>query len=309
MIKQALVLTAGHGTRLRPLSDVRAKPAIPVAGEPMIRRIIRWLVSQGVTDLVLNLHHRPETLAGVVGDGQDLGAQVRYSWEQPQVLGSAGGPRLALPLLDAETFLIVNGDTLTDLDLGAIVAAHVESRALVTLALVPNREFDRYGGVSLDASDRVTGFVARGPAAEGSWHYVGIQAAHASVFADLEPHVPARTIGGVYDALIAARPGAVRGFKCDAEFWDVGTVSDYWRTSAAFMRQEGRTGSPAGRGARIDPSARIEDAILWDDVEVGAGAVVEKCIVTDGVAIPAGSTYHGAVLLAGESGAVEARVL
>ena len=62
-------------------------------------------------------------------------------------------------------------------------------------------------------------------------------------------------------------------------------------------------------GARIDPSARIEDAILWDDVEVGAGAVVEKCIVTDGVAIPAGSTYHGAVLLAGESGAVEARVL
>ena len=65
----------------------------------------------------------------------------------------------------------------------------------------------------------------------------------------------------------------------------------------------------AGPGARIDPSARIEDAILWDDVEVGAGAVVEKCIVTDGVAIPAGSTYHGAVLLAGESGAVEARVL
>jgi len=309
VIKQALVLTAGHGTRLRPLSDVRAKPAIPVAGEPMIRRIIRWLVSQGVTDLVLNLHHRPETLAGVVGDGQDLGAQVRYSWEQPRVLGSAGGPRLALPLLDAETFLIVNGDTLTDLDLGAIVAAHVESRALVTLALVPNREFDRYGGVTLDASDRVTGFVLCGPAAEGSWHYVGIQVAHASVFADIEPHVPARTIGGVYDALIAARPGAVRGFKCDAEFWDVGTVSDYWRTSAAFMRQEGRTGSPAGRGARIDPSARIEDAILWDDVEVGAGAVVEKCIVTDGVAIPAGSTYHGAVLLAGESGAVEARVL
>jgi mannose-1-phosphate guanylyltransferase len=309
VIKQALVLTAGHGTRLRPLSDVRAKPAIPVAGEPMIRRIIRWLVSQGVTDLVLNLHHRPETVAGVVGDGQDLGAQVRYSWEQPQVLGSAGGPRLALPLLDAETFLIVNGDTLTDLDLGAVVAAHVESRALVTLALVPNREFDRYGGVSLDASDRVTGFVARGPAAEGSWHYVGIQAAHASVFADIEPHVPARTIGGVYDALIATRPGAVRGFKCDAEFWDVGTVSDYWRTSAAFMRKEGRTGSPAGRSARIDPSARIEDAILWDDVEVGAGAVVEKCIVTDGVAIPAGSTYHGAVLLAGESGAVEARVL
>ena len=304
-----MVLTAGHGTRLRPLSDVRAKPAIPVAGDPMIRRIIRWLVSWGATELVLNLHHRPETLAAVVGDGQDLGARVRYSWEPRQVLGSAGGPRLALPLLEAETFLIINGDTLTDLDLGALVAAHVESRARVTLALVPNHEFDRYGGVALDAADRVTGFVARGAGAEGSWHYVGVQVAHASVFAPLEPNLPARTIGGVYDALIAAEPGAVRGFRCGTEFWDLGTVSDYWRTSAAFMRKESRTGSPAGRGVRIDPSARVDDSILWDDVEVGAGAVVEKCIVTDGVAIPAGAAYHGAVLVAAEGGAVEASVL
>ena len=248
-------------------------------------------------------------MTAVVGDGADLGVRVRYSWEQPRVLGSAGGPRQALPLLEEDPLLIVNGDTLTDLALDGLARAHEATGARVTLALVPNREFDRYSGVTLDASDRVTGFVARGPAAEGSWHYVGIQVAHASVFADIEPNVPARTIGGVYDALIATRPGAVRGFKCDAEFWDVGTVSDYWHTSAAFMRKEARTGSPAGRNARIDPSARIEDAILWDDVEVGAGAVVEKCIVTDGVAIPAGSTYHGAVLLAGESGTVEACVL
>ena len=65
MIRHALILTAGLGTRLRPLTDVRAKAAIPVAGEPMIRRIIRWLVSHGVTDLVMNLHHRPETIAAV----------------------------------------------------------------------------------------------------------------------------------------------------------------------------------------------------------------------------------------------------
>jgi mannose-1-phosphate guanylyltransferase len=80
-VRRALVLTAGLGTRLRPLTDVRAKPAIPVAGEPMIRRIIRWLVARGVADLVLNLHHLPETLTAVVGGGGDLGARVRYSWE------------------------------------------------------------------------------------------------------------------------------------------------------------------------------------------------------------------------------------
>ena len=94
------MLTAGLGTRLRPLTDVRAKAAIPVAGEPMIRRIIEGLVAGGVTDLVLNLHHRPETITAVVGDGSDLGARVRYSWEQPALIGSGGGPRLALPLLD-----------------------------------------------------------------------------------------------------------------------------------------------------------------------------------------------------------------
>jgi mannose-1-phosphate guanylyltransferase len=305
-IQHALVLTAGHGTRLRPLSDVRAKPAIPVAGEPMIRRIIRWLVSQGVADLVLNLHHRPETITAVVGDGQDLEARVRYSWEQPQVLGSAGGPRLALPLVAADTFLIVNGDTLTDLDLEPVAAAHIESRALVTLALVPNREFERYGGVRLDDDDRVIGFVARGPAAAGSWHFIGVQVANASVFADLDTNVPAKTIGGVYDALIASVPGAVRGFRCDTEFWDVGTVADYWRTSMAFMRKEGQTGSSVGQAARIDLSARITESILWDDVEVGAGAAIEKCIVTDGVSIPAGATYESAVLVAGESATVRA---
>ena len=179
-IDRALVLTAGLGTRLRPLTDVRAKPAMPVAGEPMIRRIIRWLVSRGVSDLVLNLHHLPHTLTAVVGDGADLDARVRYSWEQPRVLGSAGGPRLALPLVAADTFFVINGDTLTDVDLRAIARAHLDSGALVTLALVPNEEYDRYGGVLLDDERRVTGFVRRGPSAKGSYHFIGVQVAHAS---------------------------------------------------------------------------------------------------------------------------------
>src|SRR5206468_8841769 len=137
VITHALVLTAGLGTRLRPLTDVRAKPAIPVAGEPMIRRIITWLAAHGVTDLVLNLHHRPETLTAVVGDGADLSVRVRYSWE-PRILGSAGGPRQALPLVAADPFLVVNGDTIADVDLSVLAAAHDTSDAIVTLALVPN---------------------------------------------------------------------------------------------------------------------------------------------------------------------------
>jgi NDP-sugar pyrophosphorylase family protein len=298
-IRSALILTAGLGTRLRPLTDVRAKPALPVAGEPLIRRIIAWLVAQGVRDLVLNLHHLPETIAAVVGDGgdsADLGARVRYSWE-PRILGSAGGPRLALPLMGADTFLIVNGDTLTDLALAPLIDAHAASGALVTLALVPNREFDRYGGVALDDRLRVTGFPRRGPEAKGSHHFIGVQVAHASAFGALIPGEPAASIGGVYDALIAARPGAVSGFVCDATFWDVGTPADYWRTSQALLAPASE-GSSTGRNARIDASARVTNSILWDDVEVGAGAAIDECIVTDGVRVPAGAAYQRSILVA-----------
>jgi NDP-sugar pyrophosphorylase family protein len=303
MIRHALLLTAGLGTRLRPLTDVRAKPAIPVAGEPMIRRIMRWLASHGVDDFVLNLHHRPHTLTAAVGDGSDLGVRARYSWEQPRILGSAGGPRLAAPIVGADRFWIVNGDTLTDVDLAALAAAHAASGARVTLALVSNREFLRYGGVQLDANDRVTGFTARGPSAEGSYHYIGVQLVDAGVFDAVTPGEPANSIGGVYDAIIASQPGSIRGFTSDASFFDVGTAADYVRTSQALMpAAAGDAPSPSvGRRARLDPTARITRSILWDDVQVGRDAVLDECIVTDRVVVPAGAVHRRAILVKSDS--------
>ena len=167
----ALVLTAGLGTRLRPLTYVRAKAAVPVNGDTLARRVVRWLSSQGVHDLVLNLHHLPETIAASVGDGSDLQARVRYSWEQP-VLGSAGGPRRALPLLSS-TFIIVNGDTLTDVDLPAMLASHAASDALVTMALIPNPRPEQYGGVRVSGG-LVTGFTRAGTPGD-SYHFIGVQ--------------------------------------------------------------------------------------------------------------------------------------
>ena len=264
----------------------------------MIRRIIRWLVSGGVSDFVLNLHHRPETITAVVGDGADLGARVRYSWEQPTLLGSGGGPRLALPLVGADPFFIVNGDTLTDVGLAALADAHTRTGALVTLALVPNREFDRYGGVCVDREGCVTGFVPRGPAAKGSYHYIGVQISAAAAFSAIAPGAVARSIGGLYDALMPARPGAIRGYVTDAAFWDVGTVADYRATSAAFEARE-PSAPPRGRHApRIDPSARVVGSILWDDVEIGADAVIENCIVTDRVQVPPRAVHRGEILMA-----------
>jgi NDP-sugar pyrophosphorylase family protein len=289
--RHALLLAAGLGTRLLPLTRVRTKAAVPVAGVPLARRVVSYLVNGGVTDLVVNLHHLPETLTAVLGDGADLGARIRYSWEQPVVLGSAGGPRQALPLLGVDRFLIVNGDVLTNVDLEALAHAHDVSGALVTLALVSNREPLRYGGVQLDETGLVTGFVPRGPSASGSFHFVGPQVVQAEAFQSVPAGSVMNSIGGLYNQLMATRPGSVRGFVSAASYWDVGTIADYWATWWAFADPQ------SGASGR---------SILWNDVQVGAAAVLDECIVTDCVEVPPGAHYRRTVLVNAEDGSLEA---
>jgi mannose-1-phosphate guanylyltransferase len=289
----ALLLTAGLATRLRPLSLVRAKAALPVAGEPLARRILRSLAAAGVTDAVLNLHHLPHTLTSLIGDGTDTGVRVRYSWEVP-VLGSAGGPKRALPLLGSSRFLIVNGDTLTNVDIPGLIDAHARSGALVTLAVVPNTEPDKYTGLSADANGNVTGVVGR-RSTRPSFHFIGVQVVEAAAFVTVPPEVPFESIGALYPSLIAARPGAVRVHATDAEFFDIGTPADYLETATLLGRREGGGLVPGAR-ADIAADARVEESVLWDDVVVEHGARLRDCIVTDGVRVPAGTSWHGVTI-------------
>jgi NDP-sugar pyrophosphorylase family protein len=277
----ALVLTAGLATRLRPLSRVRAKAALPVAGQPLVHRIIRWLAAAGIRDFVLNLHHLPHTITSVVGDGSGLGVRVRYSWEMP-VLGSAGGPRHALPLLDASPFVIANGDTLTDVDVASVVDDHRKTGALVTMALVPNTEPEKYGGVLLDAEGAVTGFTRKG-SPEPSFHFIGLQVTEREVFAGLDDNTPYESVGRLYPDLMHARPGSVRGYACDAEFLDIGTPADYLAT---FARIAAREGHP------LASAEGLKDTVLWDDVVIERGARLERCVITDGVRVPAGADWR-----------------
>jgi NDP-sugar pyrophosphorylase family protein len=206
--------------------------------------------------------------------------RVRYSWEGREALGSAGGPRHALPIVGADAFFLVNGDTLTDLALEPLARAHVDSGALVTMAVVPNVEPERYGGIRLDSDGRVTGFAARGFAAVGSYHFIGIQAVQAKTFAALPDHTAINSLGNVYDKWIATLPGSIRGYVCTAAFWDIGTTQDYIRTSQAFASDE----------------LRADRSILWDHVTLGEGAVIDECIVTDEVNVPAGVRFERAIL-------------
>lgn len=293
---RALLLTAGLGTRLRPLTYVRAKAAVPINGEALVRRVIRGLAAAGIAELVLNLHHRPASIAALVGDGSDLGVSVRYSWEQP-VLGSAGGPRRALPLLvdsDDETFLIVNGDTLTDVDIWALVARHRQAEALVTMALIPNPRPSQYGGVVVSADGFVTGFTrAQG---QPTWHFIGVQAARGRAFGRLEDGIPTESVNTLYPRLIAERPGSVAAYLTEASFLDIGTPRDCLETSLALAATEG----PRFAGSRvsIDDSAVLVRSMVWDDVGVGKRAHLHECIVGDGANIPDDARYERCALVA-----------
>lgn len=293
----ALVLAAGLGTRLRPLTFIRAKAAVPVNGDPLALRVVRWLAGHGHTRVVVNLHHHPETITRQLGDGRDLGAHVRYSWEQP-VLGSAGGPRHALPLLtdgSADPFLLVNGDTLTNLDLDGLIAAHARSGALVTMALIPNPRPDKYGGVRVSDDGRVTGFTRPGTAGE-SFHFIGVQVAEPRAFVDLPDGVPAESVNALYPRLMTGEARCIAAFVSGASFRDIGTPADYLATSLELAAEEGDR-MAAGRRLALDPSARLARTAVWDDVTIAAGAMLTDCIVGDGAVIPQGARYDGCAIV------------
>lgn len=297
----ALVLTAGLGSRLRPLSSVRAKAAVPIAGTPLVCRILSWLAGQGIRRAVLNLHHRPETITREVGDGAGLGLEIRYSWE-PSLLGSAGGPRHALDLMDAERFFIINGDTLTDLDLRSMAGRHDQLGALVTMALIENPAPAQYGGVAVDTDGWIQSFTRPGGDVL-AYHFIGVQVVEAEAFADLEDGEPAETVNGIYrDLLVAAEP-RLAGFLSSARFHDVGTPRDYLETVFALTAPgEVAAISPM---SIVDPTATVTHSVVWDHVTIGAGATLTDCIVADDVRIPPGARLARCVVVT--AGAHEVR--
>jgi NDP-sugar pyrophosphorylase family protein len=283
----ALVLTAGLGTRLRPLSHIRAKPAMPLDGVPVVLRILRWLAGLGIEEAILNLHHRPETITRVVGNGDGIGLRVRYSWEDP-ILGSAGGPRRAFGLIDADDLLVVNGDTLTDPDVPSLIEAHRTSRALATLAVTDQPPGARYGGVRANEDGSYAGTAERG----AGWHYVGVQMVRREAFDSVRDGESASTIGGVYEELGRRRPGSVRLFPGRASFLDIGTPETYL---AACLTVGGDV--TIGARGRVASSAQLSRCVMWDDVVIEDAVGLSECIVGDRVVVPRGSRYHRAVLV------------
>jgi mannose-1-phosphate guanylyltransferase/phosphomannomutase len=187
------------------------------------------------------------------------------------------------------TFLLANGDTLTDLALPGLLESHRASGALVTMALTPNPRPEAYGGVLVE-DGCIVGFTRRGFTGE-SFHFIGVQVAEARAFSSLDDGVPAETVMQLYPQLIRENAAAINAHIVSASFRDVGTPADYLDTSVEFARSEGDA-LVSRRNVVIDRSAELRRTAVWDGVRIGPDTLLDECIVCDDVELPAGSRYR-----------------
>jgi NDP-sugar pyrophosphorylase family protein len=201
-----MILAAGFGTRLRPLTNTIPKALVPVAGRPLIEYGLLFLKSQGIEEVVINLHHLGEKIRTALGDGSMYGLRITYSPEDP-LLETGGGIKKAQSFLDSDTFVVLNCDTIIDLDLNALVTAHHQTRATATLVLRPDPEAARYGILETDAKGRIRRFLGQ-PAKVSEplspYMFTGLQILEPRVF-DFMPEVkPFSTTRETYPQMLRA---------------------------------------------------------------------------------------------------------
>jgi mannose-1-phosphate guanylyltransferase/mannose-1-phosphate guanylyltransferase/phosphomannomutase len=162
---KAMLLAAGLGTRLRPLTYELPKPMVPILGRPVMEHILRLMAQHGFDDVVANLHYFPDLIRDRFGDGSDYGVRLVYSYE-PELMGTAGGVRNVRDHFGGETFLIISGDALTDVDLTALWNTHKEKGGIATLSLKPVDDPSQLGVVIVNEDGRIQGFQEKPDAAE-----------------------------------------------------------------------------------------------------------------------------------------------
>jgi mannose-1-phosphate guanylyltransferase len=296
LIRTAFVLGAGLGTRLKSLTARRPKPLIPVANRPLITYAFDHLLGVGVEHLVINTHWQSDAYGRAFPDGTYRGAALTFRDEQPAVLETAGGIWNVRDLLGGGTFLVYNGDILSDLPLEAAIRAHFDRGNEVTMVLRSSGgplqvAFDAASGRVTDIGERVD------PAAGPRFLFSGIYL----VSADFIERIPAATKISVVPIFCdMIRAGAKLGGVVidDGHWWDLGSREHYldvhrdlahdrpapWIEPSANVASDVQVfGATAiGAGARVGAGAVLRDCLIWDGAQVAPGAQLERCIVTTG---------------------------
>jgi NDP-sugar pyrophosphorylase family protein len=220
---RAMILAAGLGTRLRPLTDTIPKPLLPVGGAPLIAWNMLLLRKHGITDIIVNLHHLGTLIEKALGEGEAYGVRLTYSREE-RILGTGGGIKQAEWFFNGEPFLVVNADTLHEVNLTALIAQHARHGGPATMVLRDDPDAARWGEVLLDDAQHIVSIGGRGRSASGgltSRMFAGVHVLHPKLLAD----VPLGHQTSIIDAYVRAleRGETIGGFDYAGYWSDIGT--------------------------------------------------------------------------------------
>jgi NDP-sugar pyrophosphorylase family protein len=291
-----MLLAAGLGTRLRPLTYEIPKPVVPVLGAPLCGYAMEFLRGHGADAFLLNLHHGADAVRDKVLSWVDGRFPVEFAFE-PRILGTGGGIWNAREFLRAGTFVTANSDAVARFPLGEAIARHRDSGALATLVLFPDPE-RRYTPVRVRADGRVAGFGAGAPAGEFEGFYTGYQILEPEILDRIPAGRPSCIIRETYGPLVA-RGAPVFGYPASGSFLDFGTPRDYLLGTLALLAARGgggersfvHPGASIGEGAAVGP-----DAVIEEGASVGDGATVRRAIVWPGASVAPGRLVEGGIL-------------
>jgi len=297
---KAMILAAGYGERLWPLTCDRTKPALPVLGKPLVGYVAEYLAKYGIEVVIINLHHQPESVRRALGDGSDFGVRLRYVHE-PVILGTSGALDNARAFLEDDTFVVVNGKLITDLDLNAALETHRQRSALATLVLLRNEKYERFSVVET-RDGLVTKFAGmpspRLAHAEPPLMFTGIHILEPRIFEYIPRGVFSDTVTDVYLPAIA-RSERVAAHVAEGMWYELSTLRRYLDISLALLRRRGAD-VYVGVNPSIDRAAEVHEAVLWDNVTIERGAQVRRAVLGDGVRLRAGERVEDAVVVRSE---------
>ena len=301
---KTMILAAGFGTRLWPLTIGRTKPAVPFLNRPLIGFTIDYLKRHGVDEILINLHHEPDSVRAQIGDGSRFGARITYAVEQPDILGTSGALDNVRDQLEGDTFLVVNGKIITDIDLGAALKTHRERNALATLVLRANPKHERFSEIHLTGDGSIERFGEfpqtsdlRPQTSDPPLMFTGIHILEPAIFDYIPRGVASDSVKDVYPKAMADGRAVIGHVAEASSSWhELSTLERYWAISAEFMRRDGQS-LVMDEGCAIDPTATVSDSVLWKRVRVEAGATLTDCVVGDDVTIPAHANFSRAVIV------------
>lgn len=318
-----MIMAGGEGTRLRPLTSNQPKPLMPLANRPMMEHVVRLLKRHGFDEIVVTLAFLPQTIRSAFGDGSELGVSISYATEETP-LGTAGSVHNARDLLD-DTFMVISGDVLTDVDLGAIVEAHRERSAVATLALKSMENPLEFGIVITREDGSIERFLEK-----PTWGQVFSDTVNTGIYV-LEPEVFDYIAAGeqvdfshdVFPRMLADSKG-VFGHVAEGYWEDVGTLEAYVQAHRDVLDQAVAVDIPGfpvtegvwlGEGAEVHPDAVIDGpaiigdycsiaagahigrySVLGANVVVGTDADLERAVVHDNTYLGQGVRLRGAVV-------------